>query len=94
MAHFARVENGIVTDVLVVPNEYEHVGESYLNSLGLDGVWIQTSYNGNIRKNYAGIGYTYDEEADAFIPPKPDADCYLDQETYTWVVTGGDQVGS
>lgn len=86
MAHFARVENGIVTDVLVVPNEFEDYGQEYLNDLGLEGVWIQTSYNNNIRKNYAGIGYTYDEERDAFIPPKPEVDCVFDEENCTWII--------
>jgi hypothetical protein len=72
MAHFARVENGIVTDVVVVANEHEADGEAYLNGLGLEGRWIQTSYNGNFRGVYAGIGDTYDEELDIFVAPVSD----------------------
>lgn len=69
MAHFAKIEDGIVTQVVVVDNEHEANGEAYLNSLGLDGTWVQTSYNGNIRGKYAGIGDTYDSVADVFISP-------------------------
>ena len=109
MAHYANVENGIVINVLVVPEEREHDGEAYLNSLGLEGRWIQTSYNtrGNVhygpdgkpdggvalRYNYAGIGFTYDEVRDAFIPPKPEAfegeNWVLDNDTLTWVEISG-----
>lgn len=72
MAHFARVENNIVTDILVVANDLENRGADFLaNDLGLGGTWIQTSYNNNIRKQYAGIGYTYDAVNDVFIAPKP-----------------------
>ena len=67
MAHFAHIdENNIVTQVLVVPDEQEHRGEEYLNELGLEGRWIQTSYNDNIRGSYAGIGDYYNEEIDMF----------------------------
>jgi hypothetical protein len=69
MAHFAKIETGIVTQVVVVDNEHEADGEAYLNSLGLEGTWVQTSYNGNIRGKYAGIGDTYDAELDEFISP-------------------------
>lgn len=69
MAHFAKIENGIVADVVVVDNEHEADGEAYLNSLGLEGQWVQTSYNGNIRGKYAAIGDTYDAVADEFIAP-------------------------
>lgn len=89
MAHFAEIdENNIVTRVLVVPDEQEHRGQEYLaNELGLGGFWIQTSYNARIRKNYAGIGYTFDPTRDAFIAPKPE--CHpdkvvFDEETCTW----------
>lgn len=85
MAHFAKIENGIVSTVVVVANENEAYGQEYLNSLGLEGIWIQTSYNKNFRKNFAGIGYTYDETRDAFIPPKPEGSYVLDEETCTWV---------
>lgn len=69
MAHFAKIENSIVTQVLVVPDEVENNGNEYLNNLGLVGDWIQTSYNGNFRGRYAGIGYTYNKELDEFIAP-------------------------
>lgn len=69
MAHFAKIEEGIVTQVVVVDNEHEADGEAYLNSLGLEGKWVQTSYNGNIRGKFAGIGDSYDEVADMFISP-------------------------
>lgn len=69
MAHFAKIENNIVTQVVVVDNEHEANGQEFLNSLGLDGTWIQTSYNGNIRGKFAGIGDTYDSVADVFISP-------------------------
>jgi len=86
MAHFAELdENNIVKQVLVVPNSVEHYGELYLSrDLNLGGRWVQTSYNGNIRKNFAGIGYTYDEVRDAFIPPKPYPSWYLNEDTCQW----------
>ena len=87
MAHFAEVnEQNIVIRVLVVPNEQEHRGHDYLsNDLGLGGRWIQTSYNNRIRKNYAGIGMTYDPVRDAFIPPQPYPSWLLNEETCYWV---------
>ena len=86
MAHFAQIdENNIVTQVLVVDNAQEHRGQEFLaNDLGLGGTWVQTSYNNRIRKNYAGIGYTYDEQRDAFIPPKPFQSWTLNEETCLW----------
>ena len=67
MAHFAHIdENNTVQEVLVVPDEQEHRGEEYLNELGLEGRWIQTSYNDNIRGSYAGIGDYYNEDIDMF----------------------------
>lgn len=73
MAHFAEIDgNNIVLRVLVVPNEQEHRGQDYLaNEIGLGGTWVQTSYNNSIRKQFAGIGYTYDAEADVFAAPRP-----------------------
>ena len=83
MAHFAEVdENNIVLRVLVVDDSQESNGQEFLaTTLGLGGTWIKTSYNTRagvhnnggtpLRKNYAGIGYTYDSGRDAFIPPKP-----------------------
>jgi len=69
MAHFAKIESGIVAQVIVVDNEHETDGEAYLNSLGLTGQWVQTSYNANFRGKFAGIGDTYDAELDEFIAP-------------------------
>ena len=85
MAHFAEIENDIVTRVLVVPNEQEHRGQDFLaNELGLGGTWLQTSYNATIRKNYAGVGMSYDSVRDAFIPPKPFASWVLNEDTCKW----------
>jgi hypothetical protein len=84
MAHFAKIEDGIVTQVVVVDDEHEASGEAYLKSLGLDGKWIQTSYNANIRKHFSGIGYAYSESLDAFIPPQPYESWLLNEETCTW----------
>ena len=86
MAHFAQInENNIVQRVLVVPNEQEHRGQEFLaDGLNLGGTWIQTSYNGNICKNFAGIGFTYDPERDAFIAPKPVSKWVLNENTCCW----------
>lgn len=67
MAHFAKIENNVVTQVVVVDNEHAVNGEAYLNGLGLEGTWIQTSYNNNFRGKFAGIGDTYDSVNDTFI---------------------------
>ena len=81
MAHFARIdENNIVQEVLVVDNSQEHRGQEFLaNELGLGGRWIQTSYNGNFRKQYAGIGYYYDETKDIFVSLQPYPSWTLDE---------------
>ena len=72
MAHFAELNNNIVQRVLVVPDSEEHRGNQYLSvDLLLGGTWIQCSYNGTIRKQYPGPGYTYSAEADVFIAPQP-----------------------
>jgi hypothetical protein len=85
MAHFAELDDSnIVLRVIVVPNEVEHDGESWCHDL-LGGRWKQTSYNNNIRYNYAGIGYTYDEANDVFIPSRPSEDAELDPVTFRWV---------
>ena len=95
MAHFAKLdENNIVLEVNVVDNENlldfsgierEELGVAFLVQWsGGYTNWKQTSYNGNIRKNYAGIGYTYDATRDAFIPPKPFASWVLNEQTCTW----------
>ena len=96
MAHFAEIdENGVVLRVLVVDNAQENDGQNFLaNTLGLGGTWLKTSYNttGGVhtsggtpfRKNYAGIGYTYDSGRDAFIPPKPFASWTLNETSCLW----------
>ena len=86
MAHFAEINSqNLVLRVLVVPDEEQHRGQEFLASdLKLGGTWIQTSYNGTIRKNYAGIDYTYDSQRDAFIPKKPLDSWVLDEETCNW----------
>lgn len=85
MAHFAEIdENNIVQRVLVVDNSLEHRGADFLaNDLGLGGNWIQTSYNHNFRKQYAGIGYFYDSVNDIFIEPQPYPSWSLD-ENFDW----------
>jgi hypothetical protein len=87
MAHAAEIdENGIVLRVLVVNDEEEHRIQDHLAiDLGLGGTWVQTSYNGRIRKNYAGIGFKYDAERDAFIPPKPFESWILHEDTCNWI---------
>lgn len=81
MAHFAEInENNIVTRVLVVDNSQEHRGQEFLaEELGLGGRWVQTSYNHNFRKQYAGIGFTYDEVKDEFVQPQPYPSWILDE---------------
>ena len=93
MAHFVKLnEDKVVIQGIVVSNqdtadehgaEQEAIGASFCANL-LGGTWKQTSYNARIRKNYAGIGYTYDEGRDAFIPPKPFASWVLDEATCHW----------
>jgi len=93
MAHFAEIGlNNTVVQVIVVNNddcidqhgnESEVIGAKFCHDL-FGGVWLQTSYNGNIRKNYAGIGYTYDSSRDAFIPPKPFPSWVLNESTCCW----------
>jgi len=84
MAHFAELdENNIVTRVLVTDNDAPNEGYDWLIE-NLGGTWVQTSYNGNIRKNYAGIGFSYHAERDAFISPKPYDSWLLVEETAQW----------
>jgi hypothetical protein len=93
MAHFAELdENNVVKRVIVVSNadtsdangvEKEHIGAAFCERL-LGGTWKKTSYNGNIRKRYAGIGMTYNAELDAFIPEKPCDGYTLNTETADW----------
>jgi len=89
MAHFAKLGKGnIVEKVVVVSNDIattEQAGVDFLNDLyKTRDVWKQTSYNGNIRKNYAGIGFKYDQTRDAFIEPKPFDSWTLNEETCLW----------
>ena len=98
MAHFAKIKNNIVENVVVVSNDIatsEQAGIDFLNNLyNPNDVWKQTSYNTvggehklggtHFRKNYAGIGYTYDDTRDAFIPPKPFKSWTLNEETCFW----------
>ena len=90
MAHYAYLENNIVVNVIVGKDETELIDgldtETYY-AQGTPYTVKRTSYNGNIRFNYAGIGYTYDDLADAFIAPKPDCghdELILDTNTYQW----------
>jgi hypothetical protein len=92
MAHFAKIEDNVVTQVIVVDNkdcadasgvEKEYIGAAFCEKL-FGGTWKQTSYNGSIRKNYAGVGYSYDSERDAFIPPKPYNSWVLNEDTCLW----------
>lgn len=93
MAYFAQLDNAnMVTEVISISNnnapdpfpESEPLGQAFIASLGFQGVWRQTSYHGTFRKNYAGIGFTYDATRDAFIPPKPFPSWLLDEATCLW----------
>jgi len=94
MAHFAKVNNeNIVEEILVINNnvildddgiESELKGREFLIATFGSSLWVQTSYNGTIRKNYAGIGYTYDTIRDSFIPPIPHDSWNLNEETCQW----------
>jgi hypothetical protein len=89
MSHFAKIENDIVTQVIVAEQDFIDTG-----ALGDPSLWVQTSYNTlggkhllggtPLRGNYAGIGYTYDKDRDAFIPPQPYASWILNETTYQW----------
>ena len=93
MAHFAKIQNGIVLEVHVVDNynldsENEELsGIDFLTKLHNYADWKQTSYNGRIRYNYAGIGYVYDSIRDAFIPPKCHDEAIIDESTCQWICT-------
>ena len=101
MAHFAQLDsNNVVTQVIVVSNddtsdsngtETESIGVAFCQKLlGADTNWKQTSYNGNMRVRYAGIGYSYNASLDAFVPPQPYASWTLDSGTANWVSPLGD----
>lgn len=85
MSHFAQIdENNKVIQVLVGDNNAPDEGLSFFETI-IGGRWIQTSYNGNIRKNFAAINYFYDETLDAFIPPKPYGSWVLDESICRWM---------
>ena len=91
MAHYAKLDNDnnvlavhVVNNSVIDSQNEEQSGADYLNNLyGINAVWRQTSYNGKIRKQYAGVGYSYDPVADVFITPQPYASWSLDQN-YDW----------
>jgi hypothetical protein len=95
MAHFARINNNNVIDVIVINNqvlvdsngnESESKGIEFCKQLyGQDTNWIQTSYNSQFRGIYAGIGFTYDPIKDVFVPPKPHESWSLDSDGFTWI---------
>ena len=78
MAHFAEILNGVVQRVIVVHDNDEANGAQFCHDL-FGGEWVQTSYNGNIRKQFAGIGYTYDHVRDEFVAPRPFESWTLDE---------------
>jgi hypothetical protein len=81
MSHFAKLDNNnIVTQVIVAEQDFINSG-----AVGDSFRWVQTSYNNNFRKNYAGVGYTYDRIRDAFIPPKSYPSWVLDEDTCLWI---------
>jgi hypothetical protein len=93
MAHFAQLENNTVIRVIVISNddilddngnESETKGQEFCQQFG-EGTYLQTSYNGTFRKNYAGIGHTYDPQRDAFIAPRPENAVGFDEETCRWI---------
>ena len=88
MAHFAKIENNTVTNVIVVSNddcgggnfpESEPIGQAFIASLGLNGEWLQTSYHANFRGCYASVGWTYNASIDEFVPP-PTIEFYDDEQ--------------
>lgn len=94
MAHFARIdEHNVVQEIIVVDNkdcknkdfpESEKIGQEFLKKLGLHGKWKQTSYNGNFRERYAGLGSKYIQDVDIFTEPQPFSSWKLNPKTYKW----------
>ena len=84
MEHFAKIEYGVVTNVVVVSNEHENNGQEFLNSIGLEGTWVQTSYNGSFRKLFASIGDTYEQKTDSFIPMQPFLSWKFNRTKWIW----------
>jgi hypothetical protein len=91
MSHWAEIDDqNIVIRVLVGDNDDPSGDEGYqwiIENLG--GTWVQTSISASMRKNFAGLGYEYDADRDAFIPPKPADAISLDEETCQWIVPSG-----
>ena len=85
MAHFAKIENGLVMNVVIVDNAHEANGEAYLNNLGLEGTWIQASYNNTAQGKLASPGDVYVAKKNRFEPPKPYASWKWDEIQYCWV---------
>jgi len=95
MAHFAKIEDNVVTNVIVISNDVcgeptlsfpdtENAGRAFIaNTLKLDGEWKQTSFNNNFRKQYCGVGFTYLTDADVFVAPQPYPSWTLD-ENFDW----------
>ncbi len=79
MSHFAKLNNNIVTEVIVAEKNFINSGK-----VGDEFLWVQTSYNNNFRKNFAGVGYTYDKTRDAFIAPQPYPSWTLVEDTCQW----------
>jgi hypothetical protein len=93
MAHHAKIENGIVTSVIVTMDSDEDTfADRMLAETGEQ--WVRTSYNGRIRYNYAGQGYSYDAEADAFIAPSPEChpELILNTDTYRWECSNAEHI--
>jgi len=88
VSHWAEINNNNQVVRVVVGNNNDPAGDEGYQWLidNLGGTWIKTSYNGNIRKNYAGVGYTYDAVKDAFIAPKPSNAIGFDENTCRWIV--------
>jgi len=84
MAHFAKIENGVVTQVIVVDNQHEANGNEYLNGLGLEGTWVQTSYNANFGKKFAAIGDTYVASTGNFKPAQPFPSWTFSNADWVW----------
>jgi hypothetical protein len=84
MAHFAKIEDGVVTAVVVVDNSEELRGQEFLNSLGLEGTWVQTSYNANFGKKFAAIGDTYVASTGNFKPSQPYASWKWSANDWVW----------
>lgn len=95
MAHFAKIneETNTVEQVIVINNsdindldfpDSEPIGQQFIQSIGLDGIWKQTSYTSNFRGRYAGLGYIYDKTNDLFIPPKPYSSWVLNETSWNW----------